>query len=74
MSQIDDIARITQLMLRERQGRDRGGWPQMRQGFAADSTVRLSKNATDQILRRELRETARRAVAARVVTGVILAA
>jgi hypothetical protein len=37
-----DITQITQLVLHERQGRDRGWWDQMRSCFADDSTVRLS--------------------------------
>ncbi|MCO5970971.1 nuclear transport factor 2 family protein [Actinoallomurus soli] len=37
-----DITEITQLVLRERQGRDRGWWDQMRSCFADDATVRLS--------------------------------
>lgn len=37
-----DIAAISQLVLQERQGRDRGWWDQMRSCFAEDSTVRLS--------------------------------
>jgi hypothetical protein len=39
---VDDITRISQTVLRERQGRDRGWWDQMRSCFADDSTVRLS--------------------------------
>lgn len=39
---MDDITRISQTVLRERQGRDRGWWDQMRACFADDSTVRLS--------------------------------
>lgn len=42
MSETDDITRIMQLILHERQGRDRGWWPQMRHAFAPDSIVRLS--------------------------------
>lgn len=38
----DDLIEITQLLLHERQGRDRGWWQQMREAFAPDSTVRLS--------------------------------
>lgn len=38
----EDIAQITQTLLRERQGRDCGWWDQMRETFAADSMVRLS--------------------------------
>ena len=37
-----DVTEITQLILHERQGRDRGWWRQMRDAFASDSTVRLS--------------------------------
>jgi hypothetical protein len=37
-----DITEITQLVLHERQGRDRGWWDQMRSCFADDATVRLS--------------------------------
>jgi SnoaL-like protein len=37
-----DVTEITQLVLRERQGRDRGWWEQMRSCFTEDSTVRLS--------------------------------
>jgi hypothetical protein len=39
---MSDITAITQLILRERQGRDRGWWDQMRTAFRPDSTVRLS--------------------------------
>ncbi|GAA4670117.1 nuclear transport factor 2 family protein [Amycolatopsis dongchuanensis] len=39
---MDDVTEITQLVLNERQGRDRGWWDQMRSAFADDSTVRLS--------------------------------
>lgn len=39
---MDDITRISQTILRERQGHDRGWWDQMRSCFAADATVRLS--------------------------------
>ncbi|GAA1914183.1 nuclear transport factor 2 family protein [Streptantibioticus ferralitis] len=37
-----DIVDITQLVLHERQGRDRSWWDQMRACFAPDATVRLS--------------------------------
>jgi hypothetical protein len=37
-----DVTEITQLVLRERQGRDRGWWDQMRSCFTEDATVRLS--------------------------------
>jgi hypothetical protein len=30
MSDVADLTEITQVILRERQGRDRGGWQQMR--------------------------------------------
>lgn len=39
---MDDITRISQTILRERQGRDRGWWDQMQSCFADDATVRLS--------------------------------
>lgn len=39
---MSDTTEITQLILRERQGRDRGWWNQMRSAFRDDSTVRLS--------------------------------
>ncbi|MBB4688920.1 nuclear transport factor 2 family protein [Amycolatopsis jiangsuensis] len=39
---MDDVTEITQLVLKERQGRDRGWWDQMREAFADDATVRLS--------------------------------
>ena len=39
---MSDIDELTQLVLRERQGRDRGWWRQMRDSFHPDSTVRLS--------------------------------
>ena len=42
MSESEDITQITQLILRERQGRDRAWWQQMREAFAPDSTVHLS--------------------------------
>ncbi len=37
-----DVTEITQLVLHERQGRDRGWWDQMRSCFAEDATVALS--------------------------------
>ncbi len=37
-----DIAVITQVVLGERQGRDRGWWDQMAAAYWLDSTVRLS--------------------------------
>lgn len=39
---MSDITDITQLILRERQGRDRGWWDQMRSAFRPDSVVRIS--------------------------------
>jgi hypothetical protein len=39
---MDDISEITQLVLRERQGRDRGWWAQELACFAEDSRVRES--------------------------------
>lgn len=39
---MDDITEITQLVLKERQGRDRGWWDQMGACYADDATVRLS--------------------------------
>ncbi len=39
---MNEIAEITQLILRERQGRDRGWWAQMRGCFHEDSTVKIS--------------------------------
>lgn len=39
---MSDSTEITQLILRERQGRDRGWWDQMRSAFRDDSVVRLS--------------------------------
>lgn len=39
---MSDITDITQLILLERQGRDRGWWNQMRAAFLPESTVRLS--------------------------------
>ena len=37
-----DIVAVGQLVLRERQCRDRGRWAEMRACFAEDSAVRLS--------------------------------
>jgi hypothetical protein len=42
MSISADVVEIEQLILYERQGRDRGWWQQMRDTFSADSTVNLS--------------------------------
>ena len=39
---MNDITEITQLVLHERQARDRGWWESMDDCFAPDSTVRLS--------------------------------
>jgi hypothetical protein len=39
---MSDVDALTQLVLRERQGRDRGWWTQMRECFAHDATIRLS--------------------------------
>ncbi len=39
---MNDVVEVTQLILRERQARDRGWWDVMRSCFAADSTARLS--------------------------------
>lgn len=39
---IADIVTLTQLVLHERQGRDRGRWDQMRECLAADARVALS--------------------------------
>lgn len=39
---MNDIADVTQLILHERQGRDRGWWVQMNSAFLQDSTVKLS--------------------------------
>ncbi len=38
----DDVSAITQVVLHERQGRDRGWWDQMLNAYWPDSTVRLS--------------------------------
>ncbi|WP_394938023.1 nuclear transport factor 2 family protein [Psychromicrobium sp. YIM B11713] len=42
MSRSDEITEISQLILHERQGRDRGWWQQMREAFALDSAVKIS--------------------------------
>ncbi|UOZ04880.1 nuclear transport factor 2 family protein [Amycolatopsis sp. WQ 127309] len=42
MSTSEDVTRIEQVILHERQGRDRGRWAQMRAAFAPDSRVNLS--------------------------------
>lgn len=42
MTPMSDVTAITQLILRERQGRDRGWWDRMRAAFRPDSVVRLS--------------------------------
>ncbi|GIG79072.1 nuclear transport factor 2 family protein [Planotetraspora kaengkrachanensis] len=39
---MDDVAELTQLVLHERQARDRGWWTRMNACFHPDSTVRLS--------------------------------
>jgi len=39
---MDAVTEVSQLVLTERQGRDRGWWDQMRSCFAPDATVRLS--------------------------------
>ncbi len=39
---MDDVTEITQVVLRERQGRDRGWWRQMAECFHPDSRVTLS--------------------------------
>lgn len=39
---MNDIAEVTQLVLHERQARDRGWWEPMRACFAPAATVRLS--------------------------------
>ncbi len=38
----DDVSAVTQVILHERQGRDRGWWDQMLETYWPDSTVRLS--------------------------------
>lgn len=38
----DDVSAVTQVVLHERQGRDRGWWDQMLHAYWPDSTVRLS--------------------------------
>jgi hypothetical protein len=40
--QMGEIDELTQLVLHERQGRDRGWWQQMRDSFSPGATVRLS--------------------------------
>lgn len=42
IDELDDIARVTTIVLLERQGRDRGWWEQMGRLFLPDSSVRLS--------------------------------
>ncbi len=42
MSNVNDVVEITQLVLRERQGRDRGWWDQMKACFHPESHVLLS--------------------------------
>lgn len=39
---MDDVTALTQLVLHERQGRDRGWWDQMAAAFAPDARVRIS--------------------------------
>ncbi|WP_028927448.1 nuclear transport factor 2 family protein [Pseudonocardia acaciae] len=39
---MDEITEITQLVLKERQGRDRGWWERMRPCYADDAAIRLS--------------------------------
>ncbi|MDG4668034.1 nuclear transport factor 2 family protein [Mycobacterium sp. 236(2023)] len=39
---MSDVSAVIQLILRERQGRDRGWWEQMRDAYAADSVVDMS--------------------------------
>ena len=39
---MDVVTEISQLVLRERQGRDRGWWDQIRSCLAEDASVRLS--------------------------------
>jgi hypothetical protein len=39
---MSDVDELTQLVLRERQGRDRGWWAQMRACFAPGATIRVS--------------------------------
>ncbi len=41
-SDASDVTSVAQLILRERLARDRSRWDAMRDGYAADSTVRLS--------------------------------
>lgn len=42
MREMDDLSRITQVVLHERQGRDRGWWAQMRDCDWPDSLVKLT--------------------------------
>ncbi len=42
MTNMDDLSRITQVVLHERQGRDRGWWAQMRDCYWPDSLVKLT--------------------------------
>ncbi|WP_410623681.1 nuclear transport factor 2 family protein [Amycolatopsis sp. cmx-8-4] len=42
MTGADDVVAVTQLILRERQARDRGRWDRLRACYAPDATVRLS--------------------------------
>jgi hypothetical protein len=52
----DDLAEIEQLILRERQGRDRGWWHRMRAAYTSDATVVVSwfsGSATEFIARSE---------------------
>ena len=39
---MNDIAEVTQVVLRERRARDRGWWDQMREFIAPDAQIRLS--------------------------------
>ena len=39
---MNDIAEVTQVVLRERRARDRGWWDQMRECIAPDAQIRLS--------------------------------
>jgi hypothetical protein len=39
---MNDIAEVTQVVLRERRARDRGWWDQMRKCIAPDAQIRLS--------------------------------
>jgi hypothetical protein len=52
----NDIEQIQQLVLRERQGRDRGWWQRMRAAYSPDATVAVSwfsGSATEFIVRSE---------------------